>query len=256
MFRPSCITTSFDRKRVSFSGGMPLGSGPRPAGGTELTGGRPALRRRLGCRPDDRRTRCRRCCCCSILIGFLGFFSVSGSLRRRVRELQQRQWPARAVRWFGSTVRGSPAAPAAAAVGIARRGRSRHRQRIGLAGQEGIVAGAACSRRSDRIRTAVRRSIAPLSSACRRRCGPGRWSAYPSRSSSRCRGATAEPECRACRGRPAGCRDCSAPPGRRSCCRGRPRRGPPHRSGRASRGSARRVRRTVLPAPPVTAPVA
>ena len=41
--RPSCITTSLLAKRVSLNGGMPLGSGPRPGGGTTLIGGRPAL---------------------------------------------------------------------------------------------------------------------------------------------------------------------------------------------------------------------
>ena len=83
MFMPSCITTSFARKRVSFSGGMPLGSGPRPAGGTALmpAAGR-HLRRRLSFRRPNRRSR--PSCAALCLDDFLGLWRI---LRRRVRQL-------------------------------------------------------------------------------------------------------------------------------------------------------------------------
>src|SRR5687768_4982408 len=40
---PSCITTSFEAKRVSVSGGRPLGSTPNPGDGMLVNDGRPAL---------------------------------------------------------------------------------------------------------------------------------------------------------------------------------------------------------------------
>ena len=57
---PSWNTTSSLRKRVSLSGGMPLGSGPRPNAATALAGGRWLLP--AGRRPSGRRASRRRAC--------------------------------------------------------------------------------------------------------------------------------------------------------------------------------------------------